>query len=271
MLCSTRLSELCYDTHTKCEACRGQVCSSDSFCVECEGWSADFRKLYLRRKHSLFTKRVSKKNRKEGKSKSKSPPDAPPPFGLTPPPPPPLSDDVASTASQESHVTSPVIYMPLNQDLINANLTVEQLQEFQHVDNVVEVQLQPSPAPPQSTTMVDTAFFDRVTNMMNAFDNLMPLLTKVASDRRSPTAGASENVSLNPVASHSDSAPQVPVVAPRIQAWPPVLHLPLRSLSLPPQASSSDTMMLSPLHVVVQARGTALNEVAMPPLRFRIV
>ena len=112
-------------------------------------------------------------------------------------------------------MTSPVIYMPLNQDLINANLTVEQLQEFQHVDNVVEVQLQPSPAPPQPTTMFDTAFFNRATNMMNAFDSLMPLLTKIASDRRSPTAGASENVSLNPVASHSDSAPQVPVVAPQ--------------------------------------------------------
>ena len=112
-------------------------------------------------------------------------------------------------------MTSPVIYMPLNQDLINANLTVEQLQEFQHVDNVVEVQLQPSPAPPQSTTMFDTGFFNRATNMMNAFDSLMPLLTKIASDRRSPTAGASENVSLNPVASHSDSAPQVPVVAPQ--------------------------------------------------------
>ena len=140
MLCSTRLSELCYDTHTKCEACRGQVCSSDSFCIECEGWSADFRKLYLRHKHSLFTKRVSKKNRKEGKSKSKSP-------------------RAASTASQESHVTSQVVFMPLNQDLINANLTVEQLQTFQHVDNVVEVQLQPSPVPPQSTRVVDTAFF----------------------------------------------------------------------------------------------------------------
>ena len=165
-------------------------------------------------------------------------------------------------------MTSPVIYMPLNQDLINANLTVEQLQEFQHVDNVVEVQLQPSPAPPQSTTVVDTAFFDRVTNMMNTFDNLIPLLTKVASDRRYPTAGASENVSLNPVASHSDSAPQVPVVAPQDPVLAPG---PLRSLSLPPQASSSDTRMLSPPHVVVQARGTVLNEVAMPPLHFRIV
>ena len=168
-------------------------------------------------------------------------------------------------------MTSPVIYMPLNQDLINANLTVEQLQEFQHVDNVVEVQLQPSPAPPQSTTMVDTAFFDRVTNMMNAFDNLMPLLTKVASDRRSPTAGASENVSLNPVASHSDSAPQVPVVAPQDPGLAPGPS----SASSEPIASTSGLqqrhMMLSPPHVVVQARGTALNEVAMPPLRFRIV
>ena len=208
MLCSTCLSELCYDTHTKCEACRGQVCSSDSFCIECEGWSADFRKLYLRHKHSLFTKRVSKKNRKEGKSKSKSPrADAPPP--------PPPSDDDASTASQESHVTSPVVFTPLNQDLINANLTVEQLQAFQHVDNVVEFQLQPSPFPPQSTTVVDTAFFERVNNMMNTFDSLIPLLTKVASDRRSPTAGASESVSLNPLASHTDSAPQVSVVAPQ--------------------------------------------------------
>ena len=71
----------CYDTHTLCEACRGQVCSSDSFCKECENWSADFRKLYLRHKNSLLAKRVSKKNRKEGRSKDKSPlnVDVPPP------------------------------------------------------------------------------------------------------------------------------------------------------------------------------------------------
>ena len=87
-MCTTRLSELCYDTHTKCEACRGQVCSADSFCVECEGWSADFRKLYLRHKHSLYTKRVSKKNRKEGKSKGKSPrADTTPQRADAPPPP----------------------------------------------------------------------------------------------------------------------------------------------------------------------------------------
>ena len=88
-------------------------------------------------------KRVSKKNRKEGRSKDKSP------LQVDDPPPPPHSvDDDASTASQESHVTPPVVMLPLNQDLIDADLTVEQLQTFQHVDNVVEVQLQPVSAPP---------------------------------------------------------------------------------------------------------------------------
>ena len=92
-------------------------------------------------------KRVSKKNRKEGRSKDKSPlqVDVAPPQVDDPPH---SVDDAASTASQESHVTSPVVMMPLNQDLIAANLTIEQLQTFQHVDNVVEVQLQPVPAPP---------------------------------------------------------------------------------------------------------------------------
>ena len=62
--CTTRLSELCYDTHTLCEACRGKVCNSTSFCKECENWTADFRKLYLRHKRTLLLKRVSKKDRK---------------------------------------------------------------------------------------------------------------------------------------------------------------------------------------------------------------
>ena len=159
-----------------------------------------------------------------------------PPLGWMTPPPPPLSfDDAASTASQESHVTSPIVMMPLNQDLIDANLTVEQLQTFQHVDNVVEVQLQPCPVPPQSTTVVDTSFFERVNNMMNRFDNLIPLLTKLGSDRRSPTVGPSESVSLNPLASVTDSASQVPVVAPQS----PVLAPGPSSAPSEPRASTS--------------------------------
>ena len=50
--------------------------------------------------------------------------------------------------------------------------------------------------------------------MVNAVKKLLPLINKLVSDRRSPTEGTSDNVSHNPVASPSDSAPQVPVVAP---------------------------------------------------------
>ena len=132
-------------------------------------------------------------------------------------------------------MTSPVVMMPLNQDLMAANLTVEQLQTFQHVDNVVEVQLQPVPAPPQSTTVVDSSFFERVTNMMNTFDKLVPLLTNLGSDRRSPTAGPSEIVSPNPIARVPDSAPQGPVVAPQS---PDVAPRP-SSASSEPRASTS--------------------------------
>ena len=45
-------------------------------------------------------------------------------------------------------MTPPVVYFPLNQDIINANITVEQLQQFQQVDNFVEVQAENPPAPP---------------------------------------------------------------------------------------------------------------------------
>ena len=130
--------------------------------------------------------------------------------------PPHQVDDAASTASQESHATPPMVVLPLNQDLIDANLTVEQLQTFQHVDNVVEVQLQPiSAPPPPSTTIVDSSFFDRVSNMMNTFDRLLPLLSNLGSARRSPTAGPSDIVSPNPIDRVPDTAPQGPDVAPQ--------------------------------------------------------
>ena len=163
-----------------------------------------------------------------------------PPFRWMFPPlrwmtPPSSVDDAASTSSQDSHVTSPVVMMPINQDLMAANLTVDQLQSFQHVDNVVEVQLQPVPAPPQSTTVVDSSFFERVNIMMNTFDKLVPLLTNLGSDRRSPTAGPSEIVSPNPIARVPDSAPQGPVVAPQS---PDVAPRP-SSASSEPRASTS--------------------------------
>ena len=88
-----------------------------------------------------------RKDRKEGRAKTKSPPqvdDAPPQVDDAPP----QVDDAASTVSQESHVSPPVVILPFNQDLIDANIGLEELQTFQHVDNVVEVQLQPVSSPP---------------------------------------------------------------------------------------------------------------------------
>ena len=131
--CYTRLSELCCDTHTLCETCRNKVCDLNSFCEECESWTPEFRKLYLRNKRTLYSKRVSKKNKEEGISKAKSPPQV---------------DDAASTASQESVVSPPVVLLHLDPQLVDSNLRLEDLQKCQRVDNVVEVQFQPVSSPP---------------------------------------------------------------------------------------------------------------------------
>ena len=130
---STRLSELCYDMHTLCEACRNNVCDLNSFCEECESWTPEIRKLYLRNKRTLYLKRVSKKN---AKSKAKSPPQV---------------DDAASTASQQSLVSPPVVILPLDPQLVDSELSLAELGNIQTVDNVVEVQFQPvstTPPPP---------------------------------------------------------------------------------------------------------------------------
>ena len=181
VLCTTRLSELCYDTHSKCEACRGQVCSDVSFCSECEGWSADFRKLYLKHKKSLLTKRVSKQNRKAGKSKGKSPSTNTPPQRADAPTP---SDDAASVASQESHVTPPVVYFPLNQDIINANITVEQLQQFQQVDNIVEVQFENPPAPTTLPPQFNAAFYNRTDRVVTAIEQMLPFVVELIAEKQ---------------------------------------------------------------------------------------
>ena len=57
-------------------------------------------------------------------------------------------DDTASTVSQESVVSPPVVLLPLDPQLVDSNLSLEDLQKFQHVDNVVEVQFQPVSSPP---------------------------------------------------------------------------------------------------------------------------
>ena len=185
----------------------------------------------MKHKHSLFTKRVSKKNRKEGKSKGKSPRTNTPPQRADAPAP---SDDAASVASQESHVTSPVVYLPLSQDIINASITVEQLQEFQQVDNIVEVQLENPPAPTILPTVYDAAFYHRTNSVVTAVEKLLPLMHKMFADKESSKEDTGNSVN-NPVASPSDSAPQVPVVAPQDPGSAPGPS----SASLEPIASTS--------------------------------
>ena len=128
--CTTRLSELCYDTHTLCETCRDKVCDFNSFCE----YTTYFRKLYMRHKRTLYLKRVSKGN---SKSKAKSPPGV---------------DDDASTASRESRVSPPMVILPLDPHLVDTEMNLAKLGNIQTVDSAVEVQYQPMstnpPTPP---------------------------------------------------------------------------------------------------------------------------
>ena len=153
-------------------------------------------------------------------------------------PPPPQVDDATSTASRESHVSPPVVILPLNQELIDTNIGLEELKTVQHVDNVVELQLQPispPPPPPSTSVSVDASFINRVNNMMETFDQFAPFLRELGSARRSPTAGSSDIVSPNPIDRVSDKAPQGPNVAPQS---PDVAPGP-SSASLEPRASGS--------------------------------
>ena len=252
VLCPTRLSELCYDTHLKCESCRGQVCSDVIFCSECEGWSSDFRKLYLKHKKSLHTKRVSKQNRRAGKSKGKSPSTIPPPQRADAPTP---SDDAASVASQESHVTPPVVYFPLNQDIINANITVEQLQQFQQVDNIVEVQLENPPAPTTVPPQFDSTSSDRTDKVVTAIEKMLPFLVELVAERQSEKEKKSASA-INPVVSPPVSAPQVPVVALQDPSPAPGPS----DASLEPLPSTSG-LQQPPQHAVASPRGRSSERV----------
>ena len=194
--CSTRLSELCYDTHTLCEICRNKVCDLNSFCEECESWTPEFRKLYLRNKRTLYLKRVSKRN---AKSKAKSPPEV---------------DDNASTASRESRVSPPMVILPLDPQLVDNEINLAELGNIQAVDNIVVVQFQPvsttppSPAPVAFDASLMNSAFAKLNEMIDVFREFRPPLREhVGSARRSPSAGPSDIDRPNPLAKVSDAAP----------------------------------------------------------------
>ena len=55
-----------------------------------------------------------------------------------------------------------MILLPLNQELMDANIGLEELQTFQHVDNVVELQLQPRLPPPPAPFLLIHHFLTRL-------------------------------------------------------------------------------------------------------------
>ena len=87
----------------------------------------------MRHQRELYLKRVSKEN---AKSKAKSLP---------------VVDDDASAASLESHVSLPMVMLPLDPHLVDSEVNLAELGNLQTVDSVIEIQSQPkSPTPPPS-------------------------------------------------------------------------------------------------------------------------
>ena len=86
--------------------------------------------MYMRHQRKFYLKRVSKDN---AKSKAKSPP---------------VVDDDASIASEESHVSPPMVMLPLDPHLVDNEMNLAEFRNIQTVDSVVEVQYQPMSPPP---------------------------------------------------------------------------------------------------------------------------
>ena len=113
--------------------------------------------MYMKHQRTLHQKRVSKGN---AKAKAKSPP---------------VVDDAASNVSMESHVSLPVVILPLDPQSVDVDDNLSNLGNIQNVDNIVEIQAQPEiPPPPFPTT---PAVFDAGT-IASVFTRLHELLDK---------------------------------------------------------------------------------------------
>ena len=91
----------------------------------------------MKHQRTLHQKRVSKEN---AKAKAKSPP---------------VVDDAASNASMESHVSLPVVILPLDPQSVDADDNLSNLGNIQNVDNFVEIQssTRDPPPPPRFLTL----------------------------------------------------------------------------------------------------------------------
>ena len=135
-----------------------------------------------------------------------------------------MVDDDASTTSIESHVSPPMVMLPLDPHLVDAEVDLGELGNLQTIDIVVEIQSQPkSPTPPPPPYPATSGFdanlmnaaFAKLNQMLDEFwGRRTPPCENVGSDRRSPSAGPSDITRPNPIAQVSDTAPQGPDSAP---------------------------------------------------------
>ena len=87
--------------------------------------------MYMKHQRTLYQKRVSKGN---AKAKAKSPP---------------VVDDAASNVSMESHVSLPVVILPLDPQSVDADDNLSNLGNIQNVIILLKFSLnQRSPPPP---------------------------------------------------------------------------------------------------------------------------
>ena len=86
--------------------------------------------MYMKHQRTLHQKRVSKGN---AKAKAKSLP---------------VVDDAASNMSMESHVSVPVVILPLDPQSVDVDDNLSNLGNIQNIDNIVEIQSQPEISPP---------------------------------------------------------------------------------------------------------------------------
>ena len=82
----------------------------------------------MKHQRTLHQKRVSK-----GNANAKSPP---------------VVDDAASNVSMESHVSVPVVILPLDSQSVNIDDNLTNLGNIQNIDNIVEIRSQPEVCPP---------------------------------------------------------------------------------------------------------------------------
>ena len=70
--CGLRMSSLLHDKHSCCYICRGQECTADNKCMECNEWEeAEFQR-YAKHRKALESKSKARKSKSKSEDKASS-------------------------------------------------------------------------------------------------------------------------------------------------------------------------------------------------------